>query len=577
MPVKFRCQDCGKGIKAPDQARGKTIKCSGCGTRLKVPGGNGRAKQEEPDPDDSAEFLVNMNLDRVEDTSTQLCPSCAAEIYEGETICPECGFDLESGAVDREAKKKDTGPKPLNLSGFYEKVWGEAFGFPFRHWGYALLTVGLLLFLIPAGAYFLFLMQLFAQIPLKVFFGFMAVVFLMIPVGWISSFHEEVLAKTLNKKKVDRFKFDFAQCVANGLKMVTWSLIFSLPLLVIFGGFGALVQMSGVPAAGLIGMGIAILISFMMYPIAATHFVMPVTHRGWLMHKVAPAFGKFLAPALLVWLIMVLVLAPAVGSVAGALIAKQTDIQVFRGHLRHNASVNEQIQAQKADKDNTQTIDEKRDFNWDAWIVPGIGWAGTSLILGFGALAYSRANGLFSFYTKRDLDLIVKPKEYVYVSKGGEEEKFFSLKRSVPAPFIDRFIAAIIDGVVINVLGLVIGLLIGIVGLTADLSMQLVIRVASGLTGIITIMYFTGLEGGEERATFGKKMMKLWVCDSEGNQITGGQAWGRYFVKNLIGFITWITALFNEDAKMIHDMAAGTMVRKDKPKPVRRKKKKKPE
>ena len=40
MAVKVRCTGCQKVLNAPDQARGKAIKCPNCDTRITVPAGD---------------------------------------------------------------------------------------------------------------------------------------------------------------------------------------------------------------------------------------------------------------------------------------------------------------------------------------------------------------------------------------------------------------------------------------------------------------------------------------------------------------------------------------------------------
>src|SRR6516165_6701578 len=37
MPISFLCPHCGKKLKAPDSAVGKTSKCPGCGTAVTCP------------------------------------------------------------------------------------------------------------------------------------------------------------------------------------------------------------------------------------------------------------------------------------------------------------------------------------------------------------------------------------------------------------------------------------------------------------------------------------------------------------------------------------------------------------
>jgi hypothetical protein len=48
MPISFRCPDCEKSLRVPDEKQGKRIKCSGCGVVVKVPDEDEELEDEPP-------------------------------------------------------------------------------------------------------------------------------------------------------------------------------------------------------------------------------------------------------------------------------------------------------------------------------------------------------------------------------------------------------------------------------------------------------------------------------------------------------------------------------------------------
>jgi len=131
------------------------------------------------------------------------------------------------------------------------------------------------------------------------------------------------------------------------------------------------------------------------------------------------------------------------------------------------------------------------------------------------------------------------------------------------AGFGKRWIAAIIDGIIINIgasiIGFGLGLLYGMVGGTGE---------GGGVIGFVvgTILgwlYFAIQESSPKQATLGKQAMEIIVTDLDGKQISFGRATGRYFGKYLSGavvMIGYIMAAFTEKKQALHDLIAGTLV-----------------
>ena len=79
----------------------------------------------------------------------------------------------------------------------------------------------------------------------------------------------------------------------------------------------------------------------------------------------------------------------------------------------------------------------------------------------------------------------------------------------------------------------------------------------------VGIAYFAGLESSTRQATLGKMLFKLKVGDVNGNQISFGNALGRYFAKILSAIILGIGFMmvgWDEKKQGLHDKLAGTYV-----------------
>lgn len=124
---------------------------------------------------------------------------------------------------------------------------------------------------------------------------------------------------------------------------------------------------------------------------------------------------------------------------------------------------------------------------------------------------------------------------------------------------LNRFLAALIDGVLIMIVNGILGFVGGLVGGDSPAIQGLVSLVSLG----IGVAYFAGMESSESQATIGKKAMGLIVTDLDGNRISIGKAILRYLAKILSGcllLIGYIMILFTEKKQGLHDIIAGTVV-----------------
>ena len=149
------------------------------------------------------------------------------------------------------------------------------------------------------------------------------------------------------------------------------------------------------------------------------------------------------------------------------------------------------------------------------------------------------------------------------------------------AGFWLRFVAAIIDGLILLAVRKILFLPFGIrtgMGMAMggifrggrqpqDFSalmpmLGLMFRIAI-ISALIQWLYFSLMESSVWQATLGKKALGLTVTDLEGRRISFGRATGRYFAKILstltIG-IGYLMAGFTAKKQALHDMIAGTLV-----------------
>lgn len=96
------------------------------------------------------------------------------------------------------------------------------------------------------------------------------------------------------------------------------------------------------------------------------------------------------------------------------------------------------------------------------------------------------------------------------------------------------------------------------------------ILIALSLIGIIPVtklIYHMVMECSTKQATYGKQLLKIKVCDMNGERIGFGRSVGRNLAKIvsvMTGFIGYLFSFFNRKQQCLHDMIAGTLVVKDR-------------
>ena len=136
-----------------------------------------------------------------------------------------------------------------------------------------------------------------------------------------------------------------------------------------------------------------------------------------------------------------------------------------------------------------------------------------------------------------------------------------------------RFVAAIIDGVLVQLVvfpaAAIVGAMIGLAGGAVNMpgfGIHMVSFIISGTIGLLASwIYEAAMESSSKQATLGKMALGLKVTDLEGRRISFARATGRHFAKLVSGMIFlvgYIMAGFTQRKQALHDMIAGTLVQR---------------
>ncbi|HLL15482.1 MAG TPA: RDD family protein [Pyrinomonadaceae bacterium] len=136
------------------------------------------------------------------------------------------------------------------------------------------------------------------------------------------------------------------------------------------------------------------------------------------------------------------------------------------------------------------------------------------------------------------------------------------------ATFGQRFLAYLIDGILMGMvflpMGFILGAVLAVAGLENDEALTAAASLVVNILSIIaTWLYSAILESSVWQATLGKKVFGIRVTDLSGNRIGFGTATGRHFGKylsSIICSIGFIMAAFTEKKQGLHDMLASTLV-----------------
>ena len=132
------------------------------------------------------------------------------------------------------------------------------------------------------------------------------------------------------------------------------------------------------------------------------------------------------------------------------------------------------------------------------------------------------------------------------------------------AGFWLRFVAYIIDSVLINIVSWIIMFSTGFV--LADISLTGSVIWAFAVLALnfgLPWLYYSLMESSSKQASLGKMVLGIIVTDEAANRISFGRATGRYFGKILSGLILcigFIMIAFTKKKQGLHDLLASTLV-----------------
>lgn len=164
----------------------------------------------------------------------------------------------------------------------------------------------------------------------------------------------------------------------------------------------------------------------------------------------------------------------------------------------------------------------------------------------------------------------------------------FAIDTTNYAGFWARFVAILIDSIIISIITFVIVGILSAIGITAigglagmeemanqppeEIPPGLIIGLIGAYMGLITTsfigswLYFALMESSYRQATLGKMAMGIVVTDMHGDRISFLRATGRYFgkiISGMIFYIGYIMAAFTDRKQALHDMMANTLVLRD--------------
>lgn len=153
----------------------------------------------------------------------------------------------------------------------------------------------------------------------------------------------------------------------------------------------------------------------------------------------------------------------------------------------------------------------------------------------------------------------------------GMPRNFADPGKRLVAYLIDAFILAVSTGIISTIA--IVPMVMGLAASSTFDDPEKGIALALAGTGLFLLvfvgimisifLYFVLQESGKHQATLGKRAMKLYVSDMEGNRLTFGKATVRFvgrIVNSFTMLVGYAMCLFTEYKQGLHDMIAGTLV-----------------
>jgi hypothetical protein len=429
MAVQFKCRGCEEVLKAPDAARGKVMTCKGCGTKNKIPEGKARAKSaakgtkgpRKPPPKPAGDVDLFAGDLSGEDTRYIVCQQCGEQFMDPgeeaeETTCPYCGFDYRSGTYTKEAKRGRIKARgKVDTTEFFDTAKGESLEFGKRH--LSLAAKSGLYVMVPSllGLWFAYLVVYNGKQPPKVFFGFLAAVFALMPIGWLMSLTYQTIEVTLaGKDVIKRPVYDMFQCAANGVTFFALQVAYLLPAMLAMIGAYLYGEDQHELGLGLICLGPVLMLP--VYPVILAHLAMPVSWPAWVFTKAMQLWVNVVGASFYWVAFTLLALLPGlIGlGVAGGLFAE--DVQAVMADVDYNAKLGyEKYLASRGEGE--EPAGEYREPAYDLLIPPAVITLVSLYLVGLVWIYPARINGHMAYYFLKDLELIQEKAETKYVAR----------------------------------------------------------------------------------------------------------------------------------------------------------------
>ena len=145
----------------------------------------------------------------------------------------------------------------------------------------------------------------------------------------------------------------------------------------------------------------------------------------------------------------------------------------------------------------------------------------------------------------------------------GGEVVYAGFWKRVAAYMIDYFVLVIPGAIIGAIIGVLLGAGMGAAG-SGESAIEVVAQVTSALINFgIGMAYYTWFHASRGGATLGKMAVGIKVVRSNGDRLTRGRAFGRYWAMLLSSFtlgIGFLMAAFTERKQGLHDMICDTLV-----------------
>ncbi len=147
----------------------------------------------------------------------------------------------------------------------------------------------------------------------------------------------------------------------------------------------------------------------------------------------------------------------------------------------------------------------------------------------------------------------------------------------LPAGFWIRFVAVMIDGLILSVaIAVIVGIVIAVLALSGnaagdDDTIAIILGVISGVVAVIVIgwLYEALMTSSARGATLGKQAVGVRIVRADGAQLSFGRATARHFLKAMVTpmvpfAIGYLLAAFTARKRALHDFMADTFVIKSR-------------